>query len=806
VKQALIAFFLTLSLTSKASPPIITPFIRIDQFGYLCNSRKVAVIVDPQVGYNANDSYSPGTGTGQYQLRRWLDDEVVFTGTLTIWNNGATQAQSGDKGWWFDFSSVTLPGSYYVYDLRTRSGSYRFEIGANVYDEVLKQACRMFYYQRCNFAKDTPYADPKWTDAAAFEGALQDRHARSRWDKNNPATEKDVSGGWFDAGDLNKYVILTVEPLTQLLETYRLHPSVFQENLNLPESGNGIPDILDEVKFELDWLEKMQDATGTGGLMLKVGSDNFTLYTPPSTDINKRYYLPECTSATLSGAAVFALAANIYRSLNIPSMATYADDLQTRAVNAWSRAQSTTSNFTSFQTDCDDQNIIAGDADQNATWQKQCALSAAVYLYEGTGSAMYKTYVESNYINVEPVANGWWGPYAIFAQKALLRYTKLGDVSVSAITSIRNSKQKTNTGMSLPEYSNATDLYRAHMPDAQYTWGSNMTRSACGANALDYVQYGINTGEQARYKELAEQYLHWLHGVNPEGIVMISNMYAFGGDSAVNEIFHTWFADGTIFDNAKTSPRGPAPGFITGGPNREFSVFALAPPANQPPQKAYKDWNTNWNGQINENSFEITEPAIYYQGMYIQLLAAIIDYGSVDCSTFNLLIEDTKLTATAGVKKAMIQWPGRDGLQYDLQRSYDGNVFTTITSFNMLNNSTTISFTDDNLRAGPCSYRLLINTPNGGKGYSNIERLHIPVKPGIVIWKSVASNFMSVQSDAAVKATLNIYTSDSRLVQSTVLNLMAGEYRQVDIKHLPHGNYWVQIRRNTESLVKPIIW
>jgi endoglucanase len=656
IKLLMALTVLLVSLASKSAPLKITPFIRIDQFGYLCSSRKVAVIVNPLIGYNAATHYSPGKGVGQYEIRRWGDDAVVFTGTITAWNHGIIQGQSGDKGWWFDFSSVTEQGSYYVYDVGTGAGSYRFEISANVYDEVLKQACRMFYYQRCNFPKTIPYANSNWTDAAAFEGPNQDHHARSRWDKDNPATERDVSGGWFDAGDLNKYVPNTVETLTQLLETYRLHPSIFTENLNIPESGNGIPDILDEVKYEIDWLKKMQDATGTNGLMLKVGVDNYDkIYTPPSTDVRDRYYIPECTSATLSGAVVFALASTIYRSLNTPEMTKYANDLKARAIKAWARAQITTSNFTIFETNCDDQDIKSGDADRDTVFQKQCAIAAAIYLYEATDSTIFKNYVEKNYTSVEPIGTGWWGPYGLFIQKALLRYTQLPKITASVANTIRKSKQNTKSGMGLPEYNTMTDLYRAYMPDAQYTWESNMPRSACGANAQDYVHYGINTGKQREYKELAEQYLHWLHGVNPEGIVMLSNMYAYGADSSANEIYHTWFWDGTIYDNAKTSSRGPAPGFVTGGPNREFTVTSIMPPAHQPPQKAYKDWNTDWDGKIQESSYEITEPAIYCQAMYIELLAAVIDYGKNNCSPVTLAIENAGQKATIVAKNAIVQ-------------------------------------------------------------------------------------------------------------------------------------------------------
>src|SRR5882757_8403636 len=93
-------------------PGVTTKYIKIDQFGYLPTSKKVAIIVDPQTGFNAAESFSPGTGANQYQVRNWSSNAVVYSGTLVAWNSGATHVQSGDKGWLFDFSSVTTTGSY----------------------------------------------------------------------------------------------------------------------------------------------------------------------------------------------------------------------------------------------------------------------------------------------------------------------------------------------------------------------------------------------------------------------------------------------------------------------------------------------------------------------------------------------------------------------------------------------------------------------------------------------------------------------------------------------------------------------
>ncbi|HRI61414.1 MAG TPA: glycoside hydrolase family 9 protein, partial [Saprospiraceae bacterium] len=170
---------------------------------------------------------------------------------------------------------------------------------------------------------------------------------------------------------------------------------------------------------------------------------------------------------------------------------------------------------------------------------------------------------------------------------------------------------------SIDSYNAQTDLYRAQMDDWAHHWGSNQTRANCGNLNMDFVEFNINPGQATQYREVAEQYLHWFHGTNPLNLSMLSNMYAFGGDVCVNEIYHTWFGNNTPYDNALTSPKGPAPGYLTGGPNKDFTYTQLSPPANQPPQKSYKEFNDGWP----QNSWEITEPAIYYNAAYILLLS-----------------------------------------------------------------------------------------------------------------------------------------------------------------------------------------
>jgi endoglucanase len=213
-----------------AVPVTITEFIKTDQFGYKPADQKIAVISDPQTGYNASLSFTPGA---TYEVRNWFTDAMVFSGAVTAWNSGATHAQSGDKVWWFDFSSFVTPGSYYIFDPSNNVGSYRFEIDDCIYNETLKRAMRMFYYQRSGFAKQYPYADTGFVDGASHTGIQQDLDCRL-YNNNSASTTRNLSGGWFDAGDYNKYVNFAWSALCDLLLAYQEDPGVWFDNYNIP--------------------------------------------------------------------------------------------------------------------------------------------------------------------------------------------------------------------------------------------------------------------------------------------------------------------------------------------------------------------------------------------------------------------------------------------------------------------------------------------------------------------------------------------------------------------------------------------
>ncbi|MBN1559327.1 glycoside hydrolase family 9 protein [candidate division KSB1 bacterium] len=492
-----------------------TPLIMVDQFGYRPRDGKIAVIANPQAGFNASVEFIPGA---EYQVRRAGTEDVVFAGTPEVWRNGATHTQSGDKGWWFDFSDVTAEGTYYVFDVENNVASYTFDIHENVYAEVLKAALRMYYYNRCGMTKEAQYAGECWADDISFAGNHQDTEARDVNDKNNPETAKDMSGGWFDAGDFNKYVTFVDHVIHQLLDAYMQNPVAWTDDVNIPESGNGIPDILDEVIWEIEWLKKMQD-TEDGGVHIKMGSITYNLGSPPSSDRAPRYYGPKCSSSSIATAGMFA-----HTAIVLSQFAALKDDaleLRERAILAWNWYHNNPKSET-----CDTQEIKSGDADVSVDAQQEIAVTAAVYLFALTGESIYNEYVIDHYKEVDNL--GWWGPYRMDRGDALLYYT----ASAGANSAVANDilAKLRNAGQSLGDFykQDDRDLYRAHMPDAQYHWGSNAVKANTGNLNMNLITYDQDTANHSSYEEKALSCLHYMHGVNSLNLVYLSNMYDYG--------------------------------------------------------------------------------------------------------------------------------------------------------------------------------------------------------------------------------------------------------------------------------------
>ncbi len=572
--------------------------ILVDQFGYRPQDPKVAVVTGHP------------DGAQPYELRDTETGQVIDIITPAKWGNGAIHSQSGERAWWVNFSNIDKPGKYVLVREDGETRSAEFDIRADVYRDVLIAATRMFFYQRSGVAKEEPFADTRWTDDSAYVGPGQDTEARFVHDKLNPDLERDMHGGWFDAGDTNKYATYALQPVHQLLSAYRQNPKIWTDDFNIPESGNGIPDLLDEIKFELDWLMRMQD--DDGGAFIKLGNLGYTpTNSIPSKDTQPRFYGPKCSSSTIAISSMFAHAS--WEMQSIPQLKDYAAELESRALLAWNWFQNNP-----LETDCDTGEIKAGDADMKTDDQLGTAVSAAVYLFAVTGDEQYSDYVSQNLSVSRPYQDGPWSRYAPYQGDALIAYTQLSDANRALKEQILTSIEQKLDIYRSEAYGNDDDLdpFRAYMPNEQYSWGSNMTKANYGNMNYDPIMLGINKAEWFDYTDRALGTLNYFHGVNPFGIVYLTNMYEYGAENSANEMYHQWFSQGE-YKNALTSKTGPAPGYLIGGPNGYYSGDESL--ASGPPMKAYIDTVVP-----NVPTYEILEPAIYYQASYIKLLSKFV--------------------------------------------------------------------------------------------------------------------------------------------------------------------------------------
>ncbi len=604
-------------------------YIVVDQFGYRPEMQKVAILVDPQAGWNEKDEYKPGD---KLEVRRWSDGSVAYSGAPKPWKNGEVQRTAGDRGSWFDFSEVKEDGAYFVFDPKSGFRSFRFEINKDVYRDVLKAAQRMFYFNRANFAKQKPFAcvkDKCWLQGVDYMGPGQDKEVHSLKDKTNAKTARDLSGGWWDAGDTNKYVTFTESVMHQLLSAYEEHPAPFTDDFNIPESGNGLPDLIDEIKLELDWLVKMQPADLGGGALIKMGNIEHGDPVPEESKFPRYYYPEPCSSSTITLASVFSHAALVLRKFD--KLKGFAEDLGRRAQLAWTYYGSHPKSDA-----CDDGTIKSGDADRSLKEQDAIAVVAGVYLFALTGDKQYEEFVKKNHGLTRPFSEDRWSVYDPDQGDALLFYTTLPNADAELKKAILERKTSQFKSVDIYGFKPDLDLYRAFMRQDSYHWGSNQPRANFGNTNYDLLQYKLVSGEdEASERERVAGIVHSFHGVNPMQLVYLSNMSAYGAEQSANEIFHTWFRDkDKHWDSAKDSEFGPAPGYVPGGPNQSYCQgnkpsehkCAESRLKKQPAQKAYLDFNTAWEPQTeHDKSWEITEPAIYYQASYLKLISKFVD-------------------------------------------------------------------------------------------------------------------------------------------------------------------------------------
>lgn len=272
--------------------------IKLNQLGFFKEGPKKAV---------ANGA-SGANGGEFYVVTNDLTD-TVYTGLLSA---PKTWSYSGESVRIADFTNFKLLGKYRIRVPGVPSPSYPFTVSPSTLNSVSKASIKGFYYQRASMALTTTYAGV-WARAAGHPDNQVRIHPSAATTLRPANSIISSPRGWYDAGDYNKYIVNSGISTYTLLASYE-HFSTYYDtlNLNIPESSNSVPDILDEALYNVRWMLTMQDPND-GGVYHKLTDPNFDGDIMPSAATTQtRYVVQKGTAATLDFAAVMAQSARIY--------------------------------------------------------------------------------------------------------------------------------------------------------------------------------------------------------------------------------------------------------------------------------------------------------------------------------------------------------------------------------------------------------------------------------------------------------------------------------------------------------------
>jgi endoglucanase len=567
--------FFPAALAHAADSPSLA--IKVDQVGYPLDGPKVTLVTMP------SGPASPPYAT--FQVLRSSDNLVVFQGKFAPPD---ADANSGDQVQAADFSSFHKAGTYYV-AIPGAGRSWNFAIGKDVFAHTYYLAMRGFYGQRCGTAVDMGPEFPGYSHPAC--------HLHGEFHASSGAKgPRDNIGGWHDAGDYGRYVVNSGISTGTLLWTWEIYGKKLKRiPLNIPETVNGTPDILNEARWNLEWMLKMQDEDG--GVWHKQTSENFSGFIAPEDDklpsevigTGAAPYKSTCATADL--AAVGAIAARVFK--------TYDAKFATQALEASRRAWAWTDKYpnVTFQNPSGNNTGVYGDANC-----KDERLWAAAELGRTTGEAAFNDFFLKNYAEFLPTldslpAEDWnqMAPMALWTYA--LGHRTPGHQKGPDAQAVDAIRERTLAAAHAIVDRTRANPYRVSMQAKDYVWGSN------GVDA-DYGKYLLIANALAPdpgFVDAARDNLHYLLGRNTFSLSWVTRV----GENSFLHPHHRPSGDG------KQSK--PWPGLLSGGPNAGRADAVLqALPKDLPPAKVYADQLASYGSN---------EIAINWQAALVFLLA-----------------------------------------------------------------------------------------------------------------------------------------------------------------------------------------
>lgn len=542
------------------------PEITIDQVGYPTGAPKVALVVSDKA-------------LGDFVVRRERDGGVAFRGRL---GDATPEPDSGDRVRAADFSALREPARYVV-DVPGVGRSWPFQVGAAPYEPVFRLAARAFYGQRCGTVVDLGPQFPGYRYGAChLKGVFHPSAGRE-----GPRAS---TRGWHDAGDYGRYIVNSGIATATLLWTWELFgPEIDRIGLDIPESGNAIPDLLDEIRWNLDWMLSMQDEDG--GVWHKQTTPSFGGFVMPEADtvpsaaigVGTAPFTSSC--ATADFAAVTATAARVYRRFD----AAFADATLAASRRAWAwverhpdvlfRNPPGVSTGEYGDRDCSDERLWAAAELWRTTREP---------LFERAFLALQETYRGTLRAEGPP-------SWASVAPLGLWSYVLGGGRSPVAADIRRDSLAAADAIVART----VRHGYRQSLVTADYVWGSNGVVANYGVQLL--VANAMQP--QRKYVETALDNLHYLLGRNTFSLSWITRVGA-------NPYRHPHHRPSGADGNAE-----PWPGMLSGGPNRNRNDPVMKTLPDGPAARMYLD---------EEASYASNEMAINWNAPLVFLLGGVL--------------------------------------------------------------------------------------------------------------------------------------------------------------------------------------
>lgn len=484
--------------------------IRLDQVGYQPEEAKMAFVTVPAATFKVVSDAGAVVLTGE-------------VGEPLYWPD------AGDTLRRIDFTELQRCGRYTLL-LDDSLRSYPFEVADRAYADLARTVLRAFYYNRCSAAIDSAHGG-RWARAAGHPDTCVLVHASAATKDRPEGTRLAAPGGWYDAGDYGKYIVNSgITTYTMLLAQRLFGADEAVQNVNIPESGNGLSDLLNETLVNLRWMLTMQDPVD-GGVYHKLTTKQFVGFVMPDACHEQRYMIGRSTTAALCHAACLAAASRWLPAFSA-DLKPLADSClaQAKLAFAWAEAnpQAIFTNPEGIGTGA--YGIEDEGMDDEWFWARmELSLATGDKRY-AVPSAVVRDYAEPE----------WTTPGACGYFSAIVEGRDVEGVDAKGWAR-RAADKLLRQQLASP----------ASLGMTQYKWGSNSF--VANEGVLKYMAYKA-TGDRS-YRHALLDDLHYLLGRNGTGYCYVSGM---GTCSPLHIHHRPAEADGI---------GEPIPGFLVGGPN-----------------------------------------------------------------------------------------------------------------------------------------------------------------------------------------------------------------------------------------------